>query len=83
MVKKIIELYCRSVKWRVAGKNRGKMNGVANAKIRNLENSQAKFGSSSSLEHLQQHKTKNYEKISLKMRKFTIEKNFLLKILKI
>ena len=23
------------------------------------------------LEHLQQHKTKNYEKISLKMRKFT------------
>ena len=50
------------------------MNSVANAKFSNLGNSQAKFGSPLALEHLQQHKTKNYKKISLKMRKFTIQK---------
>ena len=83
MVQKIIEIYCRSVKRRVACKNRGKMNSVANAKFRNLGNSPSEFGSPPALEHLQQHKTKNYEKISLKMRKLTIEIIFLLIILKI
>ena len=52
-------------------------------KIRNLGNSQAKFSSSSALELLQQHKTKNYEKISLIMRKFTIEKKISIENLKI
>ena len=44
-------------------------------KFRNLGNSRKNFVPPA-LEHLQQHKTKNYEKISLKMRKFTKFENF-------
>ena len=42
----------------------------SHCEISQLGKFQAKFGFPP-LEHLQQHKTKNYEKISLKMRKFT------------
>ena len=78
MVQKIIEIYCRIVKRRVHGKTGEDEQCCESqvAKIRNLGNSQVKFGSPPALEHMQQHKTekKNDEKISLKMRKFTLIK---------
>ena len=84
MVQKIKEIYYRSVKRRVASKRRvaGQMGVTMNSVCRlrifaGCENfsQPGKFSGKiwlpPALEHLQQHKTKNYEKISLKMRKFT------------
>ena len=94
MVQKIKEIYCRSVKRRVAGKrrvvgkNRVTMNSVCRLRIFALRNFATweilrQNLAPPALEHLQQHKTKNYEKISLKMRKFTKFENLriLMKIL--